>query len=102
LLATNPSIPQTDAGQTQLIHAVNGAIEQSLQVGFIAPGVWEGVQVLNLVAGTALPKGYLTQSPPYSQQSLTDKQARKAMPIYAAVIEAGAVHSVVIGVYVQR
>jgi Protein of unknown function (DUF3383) len=102
LLAANPSIPQTDAGQTQLIHTVNVAVEQALQVGFIAPGVWEGVQVLNLVPGTALPKGYLTQSPPYASQSLVDKQARKAMPIYVAVIEAGAVHSVVIGVYVQR
>jgi hypothetical protein len=102
LLVGNPSIPQTDAGQAQLLHAVNGAAERAAVRGFIAKGVWEGVGILNLVAGDPLPSGYLSQSAPYSTQSNSDHVARKAMPIYLAIIEAGAVHFVLIGIYVQR
>lgn len=102
LLVGSPKIPQTDAGQTQLIAAVNDALEAAYVRGFIGSGVWNGVQILNLKPGQSLPKGYSVQSPPYSQQSASDRQARKSMPIYAAIIEAGAVHSVLIGVYVQR
>lgn len=102
LLVAAPKIPQTDAGQTQLIAAVNDALEEAYIRGFIGSGTWNGVQILNLKPGQSLPKGYSVQSPPYSQQSTADRQARKSMPIYAAIIEAGAVHSVLIGIYVQR
>lgn len=102
LLTENPKLPQNNAGQTQLIHAVNQACEASRVIGFLGPGQWNGVTVLNLSQGDNLPNGYLVQSPPYSQQSTSDRQARKSMPIYAAILEAGAVHSVVVGVFVQR
>lgn len=102
LLIGSPSVPQTDPGETQLIQAVNQACEQARLVGFIAGGVWKGVQILNLLPGDPIPQGYLAQAPPYSTQTQTDRDARKAMPIYLAIIEAGAVHFVVIGVYVQR
>jgi hypothetical protein len=102
LLTGNPSIPQTDAGQTQLLHAVNGAAERARVRGFIAKGTWNGVGILNLIAGDVLPSGYLAQSPAYSTQAASDRASRKAMPIYLAIIEAGAVHFVLIGVYVQR
>jgi len=102
LLTENPKIPQNNAGQTQLIHAVNQACEAARVIGFLGPGVWTGVTILNLSEGENLPNGYIVQSPPYSQQSTSDRQARKSMPIYAAILEAGAVHSVLIGVFVQR
>jgi hypothetical protein len=102
LLTENPSIPQTDPGQTQLIHAVDQALANAAAIGFIATGVWKGVQILKLTPGTPLPLGYLSQSPAYVTQALADRAARKAMPIYSAIIEAGAVHYVTIGVYVQR
>lgn len=102
LLTENPSIPQTDPGETQLIHAVNQACETALAIGFIAGGIWEGVRILNLFPGNPVPKGYITQAPPYSTQSTSDRQARKAMPIYVAIIEAGSTHFLTIGVYVQR
>jgi hypothetical protein len=102
LLVSNPKIPQTDAGQTQLIHAVNQACDEAFVRGFLGPGVWKGVQIINLKTGDTLPRGYSAQSYPYSTQSPSDRQARKAMPIYVAIVEAGAVHSIVIGVYVQR
>lgn len=102
LLISQPSIPHTNAGQAQLIAAVNAACERAVTRGFIAPGVWNGQTVLGLTAGTSLPKGYLVQSESFSKQSAGDRQARKAMPIYVTFVEAGAMHSVTIGVYLQR
>lgn len=102
LLVGSPSIPQTDPGEVQLIQAVNQAADQAAQVGFIAGGTWRGVQIINLKPGDTLPKGYLAQAYPYSTQSQANREARQAMPIYLAIIEAGAVHFVTIGVYVQR
>jgi hypothetical protein len=102
LLVGAPKIPQTDSGQTQLIAAVTDACEASYARGFIGSGVWKGVQILNLTSGKTLPKGYSVQSPPYSQQTPSNRQARQSMPIYVAIIESGAVHFVTIGVYVQR
>lgn len=102
LLTENTKIPQTDPGQTLLIHAVNQALAQAASVGFLAGGIWAGETILGIVPGTPMPLGYLCVSPPYSSQSPADRQARKAMPIYACIIEAGAVQSVTIGVYVQR
>lgn len=102
LLAANPAIPQTDAGETQLIHAVNQACERARVRGFIAAGVWQGQQLLNLNPGDPVPNGYLCQAQSFATQSASDRQARKAMPIYVAITEAGAIHSILIGVYVQR
>lgn len=102
LLTERPSIPQTDAGQTMLLNAVNQAGQQAATIGFLAPGTWEGQTVLTVVSGTPIPLGYLSLSPKYSTQSSADRQARKSMPIYVLITEAGAVHSVLVGVYVQR
>ncbi len=102
LLYGNPKIPQTDAGINQIIHQVNLACDQAATIGFIAPGQWNGVTLLNLNPGDFLPSGYLVQATPISAQSDADRSLRKSPPIYVAVKEAGAVHSVVIGVYVNR
>lgn len=101
-LIAAPSIPHTNAGETILIGLVNGAVQRSVTRGFIAPGVWNGQTILNLTPGTSLPKGFLTQADTFANQSASDRQARKAMPIYVAFVEAGAMHSLTVGVYVQR
>lgn len=102
LLYGTPKIPQTEPGQAQIIHACNQACEQAVIVGFLAPGIWTGVEILNLKQGDVLSKGYLCQSPAYSTQTDAKRQARESMPVYIAIKEAGAVHSVLIGVYVNR
>jgi len=101
-LYKNPKIPQTDAGVLQLIGACNQACDLAVNIGFIAPGQWTGLPVLNLNTDDTLPKGYLVQAPPISSQSDADRQARKSPPLYIAIKEAGAIHSVLIGVYVNR
>lgn len=102
LLVGNPAILQTNPGQGQILNAVNGACSRSAARGFVSGGIWEGVTILNLSPGDAIPNGYLSQSPAYATQSKSDRAARKSMPVYVAIIESGAVHSILIGVYVQQ
>lgn len=93
LLYDSPSIPQTNPGEQQLIHAVNEACAAQIVTGYLAPGTYKGAQpIVNLQPGDPMPAGYVTQAYPYSQQSVADQQARKAMPIYCVVNESGATH----------
>lgn len=102
LLYGTPKVPQTDAGVTQIINAVNMACAEAKSIGFIAPGTWTGSTVLNLKKGDPLEAGYLVQAGAIKDQSQADREARKSPSIYCAIKEAGAVHSVLIGVYVNR
>ena len=102
LLYQNPKIPQTDAGVTQLIEACNEACDEAVRIGFLGPGTWTGANILNLKTGDPLPAGYLVQAPALSTQTQADRELRKSVPLYIAIKEAGAVHSFLIGVYVNR
>ena len=99
LLNAAVKIPQTDSGVTQLIQACNSACENSKTLGFLGPGTWTGVDVLNLKNGDTLPKGYLVQAASLADQSTADRTARKSPTLYVAIKEAGAIHSVLIGIY---
>ena len=102
LLYQNPKIPQTDAGVTQLIQACNEACDEAVRIGFLGPGTWTGPNVLNLKYDDPLPAGYLVQAEALSTQTQADREARKSVPLYIAIKESGAVHSCLIGVYVNR
>jgi hypothetical protein len=102
LLYGNPKVPQTEAGVTQLIQSINQACDIAQVIGFIGEGMWTGNTVLNLNTGDALPNGYLVQAASLASQSDADRQLRKSPSIYVAIKEAGAIHSVLIGVYVNR
>lgn len=102
LLNSTPKIPQTEAGVTQIIRVINEACETAVNIGFLAPGEWNGYDILNLKNGDTLPKGYLVQAEAIADQSTADRQLRKSPNIYVAVKEAGAMHSVIIGVYLDR
>jgi len=95
-------IPQTNPGQQVLLSTVDAACATLASIGFVAGGTWSGSTVLNLSAGQAVPDGYLNQSQAYAKQSTADRAAGKAMPIYSAIITAGAVQSLLIGVTVQQ
>src|SRR5208283_976030 len=101
LLTSVPKIPQTDAGEHMLLNQVDAACAFMATIGYLGGGVWTGPQVLNLQNGQALPLGYLNQAQSYAFQSAGNRSARQAMPIYACVLEAGAVHSVQVQVYTQ-
>lgn len=102
VLYQDPKVPQTEAGVTRLIHACQVACQTSVDIGFLAPGQWTGRNILDLQVGDTLPLGYAVMSEAIADQSDADRQLRKAPPIYVCIKEAGAVHSVAIGVYVNR
>ena len=85
-----------------MIHACNEACDEAVRIGFLGPGTWTGANVLNLKTDDPLPSGYLVQAESLSTQSQADREARESVPLYIAIKEAGAVHSVLIGVYVNR
>jgi hypothetical protein len=101
VLTSTPAVPQTNAGEHQLISQVDAACANLASIGYIGPGTWTGGPVLNLATGQVLPQGYLDQAQSYAFRSAGDRAARKSMPIYCCILEAGAVHSVVVQVNVQ-
>lgn len=105
VIDSNPVVPQTNAGEQLLLQAVNQACANSASIGFLAAGTWTGAPVLPQYGGpsngSALPLGYVAVAPPYSQVSQANIDAGKAAPIYCCVTSAGAVQSLVIGVYAE-
>ena len=102
LLTSQPKIPNTDAGVVSIINVINVACNKFVKTGFIAPGVWNGGEVLNLTNGTTLDAGYIVMAEAVADQSQADRDARKAPPIYVCIKTAGAIHYVTIAVNVNR
>ncbi len=105
VLQANPAVPQTNAGEQLLIAAANGAGQTMANIGFLAEAEWEGASInipgVVVTNGQAIPSGFLNLAQPYSQQAPNDRAAGKAMPIYSFITTAGAVQSLLIGVYTQ-
>ena len=99
LYNATPKVPQTDGGVTQEIHKCNQALDQAVSVGFLAPGIWRGVNILGLKTGDTLPKGYLVQAQSVADQSDADFSLRKSLPLYISIASAGAIHAITIGIY---
>jgi hypothetical protein len=97
-----PKIPQTDAGVSYLITRLQEPLETAVKIGFIAPGKWTGPTLLSLNTNDFLSRGYLILSESVNDQAQADREARKAPPIYIPIKLAGAIHSIAIGVYVNR
>lgn len=102
LLVQNPKIPQTEAGMARLRTVISSACQKLVNIGFIAPGVWTGGNILTLKTGDTLPVGYLVMSESIASQSQADREARKSPPIYVAIKLAGAIQSVFIEIDVNR
>lgn len=102
LLYQNAKIPQTEGGVSRIMAKVAQACQTAVKTGFVAPGQWNGVDILNLTAGDYLPDGYLIQAESINSQSQADRDARKCPYIYVALKLAGAIQSVVIQVDVNR
>lgn len=92
LYITPTKIPQTDAGVTTLLTQVENDLGQGVRNGLIAPGVWNVGGFGQLKQGDTLTKGYYVYAPPVSTQQQSERDARKAPTIQAAVKLAGAVH----------
>lgn len=102
LLYQNPKIAQTESGVSRIMAKISAACQNSVKTGFIAPGMWNGVDVLNLTSGDYLPDGFLVQSESINDQSQADRDARKCPYLYVSVKLAGAIQSVTIRIDVNR
>ncbi|QUG75972.1 DUF3383 family protein [Erwinia sp. E602] len=93
LLYTSPiKIPQTEAGSTRLLANVEQSLDQAVNNGLLAPGVWNGGPLGELASGDTLTKGYYVYAVPMSQQPQADREKRKAPTLQVACKLAGAVH----------
>lgn len=103
LLYTTPTkIPQTDKGAQRLVAAATVALEAARTAGLLAPGFWTGPPVGSVNTGDYLEKGYYVFAQPVANQSASDRGARKAPPLSAIGIGAGAIHSSAVGFVFQR
>ena len=97
---TQTKIPQTDPGLHQIKTEIESSLQQGVNSGFLAPGVWNASGFGQLNQGDMLSKGFYVYVPAVSSQSQTDRDARVSPPFQCAVKLAGAVHTanVIIGV----
>lgn len=104
LATTNTKIPQTEDGMNGLKGALRKICGQFVDNGTFAPGAW----LSSTTFGTPedhirniKDMGYFIYSTPIANQGQTDRNARKAPPIYIAAKDAGAIHSADVTVYVE-
>lgn len=102
LYTSTTKIPQTDAGNHQLVTVAEATCATYVTNGFFAPGTWNIGGFGTLKQGDYLDKGYYVYCAPCSTQSVADRTARKSMPIQVAGKLAGAIHSVDVGVTINR
>lgn len=94
LYLTKTKIPQTDNGVNALVNSINGVLDQAVNNRLVAPGVWNADGFGGLSTGDYLKTGYYVYAQPVALQSQSDRDARKAPPITAAIKLAGAIQSV--------
>lgn len=92
LYTSNTKIPQTDAGVTRLMTNVEASLDQAVNNGLIAPGVWNGGPIGQIESGDTLTKGYYVYADAVANQAQSDREARKSPVIQAAIKLAGAIH----------
>ncbi|ENB8852667.1 DUF3383 domain-containing protein [Escherichia coli] len=92
LYTSATKIPQTDAGVTRLMTNVEASLDQAVNNGLIAPGVWNGGPIGQIESGDALTKGYYVYADAVANQAQSDREARKSPVIQAAIKLAGAIH----------
>ena len=85
-----------------LLSNVEKSLDQAVQNGLIAPGVWNGGDLGQLSSGDTLPKGYYVYAQPLDEQAQSEREARKAPVIQAAIKLAGAVHYADVQINVVR
>ena len=101
LLYASPRVPQTEIGTATIQGVIDSACQQGVRNGGIAPGILSAANILDVQQTTGnldfdgfLPKGYLIYAPPFSQQSTSDRNARKSTPFKVWLKGSGAIHFV--------
>ncbi|CAM6480511.1 TPA: DUF3383 domain-containing protein [Klebsiella pneumoniae] len=102
LYTSTTKIPQTDAGVTRLMTNVEASLDQAVNNGLVAPGVWNGGPIGQIESGDTLTKGYYVHADSVENQAQSDREARKSPVIQAAIKLAGAIHYADVQINVVR
>lgn len=102
LYTSATKVPQTDAGQNQLVAVANAACEDAVNNGLVAPGTWNADGFGQLKRGDVLGSGYYIYTLPINLQDQATREQRIAPPLQVALKLSGAVHQVDAIVNVNR
>lgn len=94
LYQSKTKIPQTDAGQNQLVNTAAGVCQEAINNGLIAPGQWNADGFGQLSRGDFLAEGFYIYTPPMAAQDQSTREQRIAPPIQIALKLAGAIHEI--------
>lgn len=94
LYQSKTKIPQTDAGQNQLVNVAAGVCQEAINNGLIAPGQWNADGFGQLSRGDFLDEGFYIFTPPMASQDQSIREQRIAPPIQIALKLAGAIHEI--------
>lgn len=95
-------IPQTDAGQNQLVNVANAVCADAVNNGLVAPGTWNADGFGQLLNGAYLKEGYYIYTPPMASQDQATRETRTAPPLTIGIKLAGAFHGINAIVNVNR
>lgn len=94
LYQSKTKIPQTDAGQNQLVNAVANVCAEAINNGLVAPGQWNADGFGQLERGQFLTEGFYIYTQPMALQDQSTREQRIAPVIQVALKLAGAIHEV--------
>ena len=94
LYQSKTKIPQTDAGQNQLVNVASGVCAEAINNGLIAPGRWNADGFGQLSRGDYLAEGFYIHTQPMAAQDQSIREQRIAPPIQIALKLAGAIHEI--------
>lgn len=94
LYQSKTKIPQTDAGQNQLVNVASGVCQEAINNGLIAPGQWNADGFGQLARGDYLSEGFYIYTQPMAAQDQSIREQRIAPPIQIALKLAGAIHEI--------
>ena len=102
LYQSKTKIPQTESGANQVIACIEACLEEAVNNGLIAPGMWNADGFGLLERGDYLEKGYYVYVSPIADQPQSEREQRKLPVIQIAAKLAGAVHFVDVQIDVNR
>ena len=102
LYQSTTKIPQTDAGVNLIVNVIESTMDEAVNNGLVAPGVWNAGGFGELSQGDTLTKGYYVYAPKVATQTQAARETRVAPTIQVAAKLAGAVHKVNVIINVNR
>ena len=94
LYQSKTKIPQTDAGQNQLVAVAANVCQEAINNGLIAPGQWNANGFGQIERGDFLTEGFYIYTQPMAAQDQSIREQRIAPPIQIALKLAGAIHEI--------